>query len=232
MFVLNPLPPSIDPELIELLRTAQPATMGHFLEFGFVDPAVRALWQVPRIAGTAVTCRCAGLDGTIIRHALGQLRPGDILVIDRVGDQRSALVGGSAAFAAREAGAVGIIIDGVATDISEIRDYNMPVWARGLSPVTTKRLLQNGEFCVPVTCGGVPVMPGDAILADENGILVLKPETIRDSALLAIAMQKAEGPMLEKLARGAKLPDLEGTAELLREIVAAQAAGKAPGPSH
>ncbi len=226
MFVLDPLPPSIDPELIALLCKAEPATIGHFLDFGFVDPAIRALWQVPRIAGTAVTVRCAGLDSTIVHYALGQLRPGDVLVIDRVGDTRSAPVGGGVAFAAREAGAVGIIIDGVATDISEIRDYGMPVWSRGLSTVTTKRLFQNGEFCVPVTCGGVPVHPGDAILADENGVLILKPGQIRDAAPRAIAMQASEGPRLAEVAKGARLPELNGTNARLREIMAEQAAAK------
>ena len=79
------------------------------------------------------------------------------------------------AFAAREAGCVGIIIDGMATDIDELRDYGLPVWARGLSTVTGKRLFLHGEFGTPVSCGGVAVAPGDAILADENGVLVMPP---------------------------------------------------------
>jgi regulator of RNase E activity RraA len=225
MFVINPLPPQVDPALIELLGKAEPATIGHFLDFGFVDPKIHALWQVPRIAGTAVTVRCAGNDSTIVHYALGQLRPGDILVIDRFGDERHAAVGGGVAFAAREAGARGIIIDGVATDIGEIREFAMPVWARGLSVVTTKRPFQNGEFCVPVSLGGVPVEPGDAILADENGVLVLKPEQIADAAPRAIKMQQAEGPRLAEVAKGARLPELNGTNARIREIMAAQQKG-------
>jgi regulator of RNase E activity RraA len=225
MFVINDLPAPIDPELIALLGKAEPATIGHFLDFGFVDPAIRALWQVPRIAGTAVTVRCAGNDSTIVHYALGQLRPGDILVIDRAGDTRHAAVGGGVAFAARETGCLGIIIDGVATDIAEIRDYGMPVWGRGLSTVTTKRHMSQGEFCVPVSCGGVPVLPGDAILADENGVLVLKPEQIATAAPRAIAMQAAEGPRLAEVAKGKRLPDLNGTNALIREILEKQSKG-------
>ena len=231
MFIVNPLPPQVDPKLIALLVRAEPATIGHFLDFGFVDPQIRALWQVPRIAGTAVTVRCAGNDSTMVHYALGQLRPGDVLVIDRFGDTRHAAVGGGVAFAAREAGAVGIIIDGVATDISEIRDYKVPVWARGLSVVTTKRPFDNGEFCVPVSIGGVAVMPGDAILADENGVLVLKPEQIADAAPRAIEMQAAEGPRLAEVAKGARLPELNGTNARLAEILAAQAKGMKGGSS-
>ena len=229
MFIVNPLPPQVDPKLIELLVRAEPATIGHFLDFGFVDPQIRAMWQVPRMAGTAVTVRCAGNDSTMVHYALGQLRPGDVLVLDRFGDTRHAAVGGGVAFAAREAGCVGIIIDGVATDIQEIRDYKVPVWARGLSAVTTKRPFNNGEFCVPASIGGVPVMPGDAILADENGILVLKPDQIADAAPRAIEMQAAEGPRLKEVAAGARLPELNGTNARLAEILAAQAKGAGKG---
>lgn len=231
MFIVNPLPAPVDPELIALLARAEPATIGHFLDFGFVDPAIRALWQVPRIAGTAVTVRCAGNDSTIVHYALGQLRPGDVLVIDRFGDTRHAAVGGGVAFAARASGCVGIIIDGVATDIGEIRDYAVPVWARGLSAVTTKRPFDNGEFCVPVSIGGVAVMPGDAILADENGILVLRPEQIAEAAPRAIAMQAAEAPRLREVAAGARLPELNGTNKRLAEILAEQAKGPKAGGS-
>ncbi len=226
MFVINPLPPQIDPALIELLLKAEPATIGHFLEFGFMDPGIRALLPDRRIAGTAVTVRLTGVDGTIVHYALGQLRPGDVLVMDRAGDHRHAACGGGVAYAAREAGCRGIIMDGVATDIGEIRDYAMPVWARGLSTVTSKRLFDNGEFCVPISCGGVPVAPGDAILADENGVLVLKPEQIRAAATRAIDMQADEKIRLAEVAKGARLPDLNGTNQRLREILAKQAGTK------
>jgi 4-hydroxy-4-methyl-2-oxoglutarate aldolase len=222
MFVVNPLPKQVDPELIALLARAEPATIGHFLDFGFVDPAIQARWQVPRIAGIAVTVRCAGNDSTMVHYALGQLRPGDILVIDRFGDTRHAAVGGGVAFAAKAAGALGIIVDGMTTDIQEVREYKVPVWSRGLSVVTTKLKFQNGEFCVPVSIGGVPVMPGDAILADENGVLVLKPDQIAEAAPRAIAMQAAEGPRLAEVAKGARLPELNGTNAKLRELLAAQ----------
>ena len=220
MFTLNPLPPQIDPELIALLASAEPATIGHFLDFGFVDPAIHALYQVPRIAGTAVTVRFAGFDSTLLHYALGQVRPGDVLIVDRCGDTRHAAVGGGVAFSAKAAGAKGIVLDGPATDIAEIREYALPIWARGLSAVTTKLKFLHGEFCVPVTVGGVPVEPGDAVLADENGVLVLKPHQIKAAAERAIAMQKAEGPRLAEVAKGQRLPDLNGVNARIREIMA------------
>jgi regulator of RNase E activity RraA len=220
VFTLNDLPEPVDPELLALLARAEPATIGHFRHAGFMDPAIHALLPDRRIAGTAVTIRFGGIDSTIVHYALGCLRPGDILVMDRQGDTRHAACGGGVAFAARAAGAIGIIIDGMATDIAELREYGLPVWARGLSALTSKRQFLLGEFCVPISCGGVVVRPGDAVLADENGVLAIDPREARDAAERAIAMQHAEKTNLARVAKGERLPDLNGTNERIRAIMA------------
>lgn len=223
MFTLNDPPTAVDPALLDLLRRAEPATIGHFRHTGFMAPEIRALLPDRRIAGTAVTLRCTGVDTTIVHYALGRLRPGDVLVMDRGGDSRHAACGGGVAFAARAAGCAGIIIDGMATDIGELRDYGVPVWARGLSAVTGKRQFTHGEFCVPVSCGGVVVDPGDAVLADENGVLVLKAEEIAEAAERAIAMQVTEKITLARIAAGERMPDINGTNMRIAELLAAQA---------
>jgi 4-hydroxy-4-methyl-2-oxoglutarate aldolase len=220
MLVTNPLPPQVDRALLDLLAKAEPATIGHFRHSGFMDPAIRGLFSDVRIAGTAVPIRVPGFDGTIIHYALGQVRPGDVLIMDRCGDRRHAAFGGAACYAARCAGVAGIIVDGMVTDLGELRQYGVPVWARGPSPVTTKRVYQAGEFCVTVACGGVPVRPGDAILADENGILVLAPEEIEAAANRAIALQTAEKTTLARLDAGEKLPDITGVTATLKERMA------------
>ena len=217
MFVINPLPVPVDRGLLDLLAKAEPATIGHFLHTGFVDPAIRGLFPDVRIAGTAVPIRAPGFDGTIIHYALGQVRPGDVLVIDRCGDMRHAALGGAVAYAARKAGVAGIIVDGMITDLGELRQYRLPVWGRGASAVTTKRVGQAGEFCVTVNCGGVPVRPGDAILADENGIVLLAPDQIGAVASRAIAMQTAEKTTLARLDAGEKLPDITGASAIIRD---------------
>jgi regulator of RNase E activity RraA len=222
MFVVNDPPRQIAADLTALLRQAEPATIGHFRHVGFMDPGVRSLLSGHRIAGTAVTVRCFGPDTAIVHYALGKLRPGDVLVIDRAGDMRHAACGGGVAFAAREAGCVGIVIDGMATDIDEIREYGLPVWARGLSTVTGKRLFLHGEFGTPISCGGVAVSPGDAILADENGVLVMPPSDIKAAAERAIAMQQAEKGTLARVAKGEQLPDINGTNARIAEILQKQ----------
>lgn len=231
MFRINPLPPQIDPALIARLSQAEPATIGHVRHTGFMAPEVRLL--IPgyrRVAGTAVTVRAFADDVAIIHYALGQLRPGDVLVVDRAGDTRHAACGGGVAFAAKTAGCVAIILDGPATDVQELRHYDMPVWARGLSTVTCKPVFRQGDFCVPVSCGGVVVEPGDAILADDNGVLVLKPWDIVAAAATAVGMQQEEKTMLARVAAGEKLPDLNGANARIAAILRAQADEQPGGP--
>jgi regulator of RNase E activity RraA len=222
MYTVRTLPLQIDPRLLELLVKAEPATIGHVLHIGFMDSGMRGILPDVRIAGTAVTVRCPGPDCTMIHYALGQIRPGDVLVIDRCGDHKHAATGGAVAYAARKAGVKGIILDGVVSDLGELRQFGVPVWARGASVVTAKHLDLGGEFCTPVSCGGVSVRPGDAILADENGVLVLDPAAIESRATEAIRMQQDEKLLFARLDSGEKLPDISGaTQRVLARLVSA-----------
>ena len=222
MFTLNALPASLDARLVAKLVRAEPATIGHFRNWGFMDPAIRAMQADVRIAGPAVTVRAPGVDGTVVGYALGQVRPGDVLVIDRCGDHRHAAFGGLVAYACKVAKLAGVIIDGVATDIGEVRKYAVPLWCRGLSAVTTKRIGLAGEFCVPVSCGGVDMRPGDVVIADECGIVVLPPAEAEAIADRAIGMQEAEVKSRARLDAGEKLPDISGATKMLQDALAKQ----------
>ena len=220
MYLLNPLPPQVDRALLDLLVQAEPAVIGHFRYTGFMGPELRALFQDRRVAGTAITIRMPGMDGAMVHYAVGQARPGDFIVIDRCGDMSIASLGGAVAYAARAAGVAGIIVDGLVTDLGELRAYGVPVWSKGTSAVTVKTLGLGGEFCVPVTCGGVAVNPGDAILADENGILVLPAEDIDYSARRALQMMQDEKRTLARIDAGEKYPDIMGTTQVILDTIA------------
>ena len=222
MFILKELPKTLEKTLVEKLVRAEPATIGHFRNWGFMDPLIRAMQPDVRIAGPAVTVRAPGVDGTVVGYALGQVRPGDVLVIDRCGDHRHAAFGGLVAYACKVAGLAGVIIDGVATDIGEVRKYGVPLWCRGLSAVTTKRIGLAGEFCVAVSCGGVNVNPGDVVIADECGIVVLERAEAEAAADRAIGMQDAEFSSRKRLDAGEKLPDISGATKMLQEALAKQ----------
>ena len=223
MFLLNELPAQIDAALLDLLASAEPAVIGHFRYTGFMSPAIRAHFQDRRVAGTAVTVRVPGMDGSMVHYTVGQARRGDIIVIDRCGDETIATLGGAVAYAAKVAGVAGIIVDGLVTDLGELRQYGVPVWSKGTSAVTVKSLGLGGEFCVPVTCGSVAVNPGDAIVADENGILVLPAADIEASARRALKMMSDEKITLKRLDGGEKYPDIMGTSALIAKAMGVQA---------
>lgn len=222
MFTLNPLPPQLSPALVEKLVKAEPATIGHFRDWGFMDPGIKALQRDVRIAGPAITIHQPGVDGTIMGYAMGQLRPGDVLVVDRCGDVRHAGFGGLVCYAAKVAKVAGVIIDGVVADVHEIRQYGVPVWCRGLSAITTKRVGLGGSFCVPVSCGGVSVHPGDVVIADETGIVVMDSADAEAAADRAIQMQFDEIDKRRRLDAGEKLPDISGATKALADALAKQ----------
>jgi regulator of RNase E activity RraA len=218
MFVINPLPERLPADLVALLERVETATVGHVLHSGFVDPAIRAVLPEKRVAGTAVTLRIPGADSTLLHHILGLVRPGDFLAIDRAGDIRHACWGGVVTNAAKAAGVVGAVIDGSATDFSEIRRCDMPVWCRGPSPITTKLLGLEGAFNVPVAVGGQTVIPGDAVLADESGVLVVSREQAEAIARRALDMQEREITLLERIHNGEKLADISGASRMIENV--------------
>ncbi|KTQ95586.1 4-hydroxy-4-methyl-2-oxoglutarate aldolase [Aureimonas ureilytica] len=210
MFIVRPMPEQIAPGLVAELEKCEVATIGHVLHSGFVDPEIRAVLPNARVAGTAVTLRIPHADSTLLHYLTAHVRPGDVVVIERCGDERHACWGGVITNAMKLAGVKAGVIDGPATDFSEIRRVEMPMWCRGPSPITTKLLGLEGAINVPVNVGGQTVSPGDAVLCDESGVVVLAPADAPTIAARAIGMQKAELELLARLAAGEKLPDISG----------------------
>lgn len=210
MFVTNPMPTPISADLVELLEKVETATVGHVLHSGFVDRDIRAVLPNRRVAGTAVTIRIPHADSALLHWLTAVVRPGDIVLVDRCGDDRHACWGGVITNAMKLAGVKAGVIDGPATDFSEIARVDLPMWCRGPSSITTKLLGVEGAVNVPITVGGQVVHPGDAVLCDESGVIVLDPARARGVAEKAIAMQEAELVLLDRLRRGEKLPDISG----------------------
>ncbi|WP_404401942.1 RraA family protein [Pelagibacterium halotolerans] len=216
-FIKNPLPESLPDALLAKLRQVETATVGHFLHSAFMDSAIAAIDPGRRIAGTAVTLRLAANDSTLLHDVVSTLRPTDILVIDRSGDTRHACWGGVVTNAAALCGFAGAVIDGPVTDVNEIVANAFPVWSRGRSSITTKLYAQSGSFNTPIACGGVSVAPGDAILADESGVVVLSPEHAEAVADRALDMQSAEIGLIARLRAGEKLGDVSGASQMIKD---------------
>ncbi len=97
---IDPMPAPLDPRLVEKLERVETATVGHSRHWGFMDRGIQPLLRRKRVAGVAVTLAIPGQDSTLLHHALGLLRPGDILVVDRHGDDKHACWGGGVTVAA------------------------------------------------------------------------------------------------------------------------------------
>ncbi len=138
------------------------------------------------------------------------LRLGDVLVIDRCGDRRYACWGGIMAQAAKKIGVAGVVLDGPVTDVAEISEIEFPVWSRGISPITTRPLALGGGFNVPVACGGVAVIPGGAILADEVGILFVPREEIESVIAEAKTRQEHEPNAVARILAGEPVGEVSG----------------------
>lgn len=209
-YTVEPMPAPLSAEVVALLEQAETATIGHWRHWGFVDRGVRALLRGRRVAGTAVTVQIPGPDSTLLHHALGLLRPGDILVVDRLGDVRHACWGGGVTVAAKAAGAKAGVVDGPCTDLEEVEASDFPLWGRGLAPITTRIYDLGGRMNVPVAIGGAVVCPGDAVLCDESGVLVLPPGEAEQEARAAIDRQARGLAMQDRVAKGAKLGEISG----------------------
>jgi regulator of RNase E activity RraA len=220
MFIVNPMPAQLSGDLVALLEQCEVATIGHVLHSGFIDREIRAVLPSKRVAGTAVTVRIPHADSTALHYLTSLVRPGDIVVIDRCGDTKHACWGGVITHAMKNAGVKAGVIDGPATDFSEIVKVDMPMWCRGPSPITTKILGTEGAINVPVSVGGQTILPGDAVLCDESGIVVLAPSTAEAYARRAIQMQENELVLLERLRKGEKLPDISGATAMVEAKLA------------
>jgi regulator of RNase E activity RraA len=134
--------------------------------------ALHPLWpDIGRIAGPAFTVRTARHDNLMLHAAIYRAEPGDVIVVE-AGDDAMAVAGGNVCAIAQKRGVAGFVIDGVIRDIGESQDKNFPLFARGRSPIPGSKE-GPGEINHPIRCGGVVVHPGDVVIADDEGIVVV-----------------------------------------------------------
>ncbi|HEV2783068.1 MAG TPA: RraA family protein [Actinophytocola sp.] len=169
-----------------------------------MSSAIRARSAGKRIVGPAFTVRC-GTDFLAVLRAVESASPGDVVVVDG-GGREIALAGELFARGALRRRLGGIIVDGGYRDIGYVATCELPVYSRFVTPMagTAKEL---GELQVPITCGGVAVNPGDIVLADEEGIVVVEPARIDALLDSAAAVKAAEARLIERLDAGGTLSD-------------------------
>lgn len=141
-----------------------------------LDHGIRPFYSpMNRLLGTAITVKLPPGDNLMFKKAITMADEGDVLVVDARGHMNWCCGGAGMAVVAQHRGIVGFVVDGAYRDVSQIRALDFPLFARGIAPNTGPKR-GPGEINVPVCCGGVIVNPGDILVADEDGIVVVPQE--------------------------------------------------------
>lgn len=214
MFTLGAVPEILPTTLTARASLIASSTIGHMRDHGFAH-GLRALTNANTAVGTAFTVRLPDLDSTMLHYAVDRVKPGHVLVIDAGGRQDRASVGAMVAFAARHRGAAAIVIDGMATDLPDLIEFGIPVFARGVSPRTTRVLGIEGAMNIPVTIAGAAVEPGMLVIADRDGVTFLDHADFMAIADRAEKAQEIEPGVKEAVAAGKALSVLSGAAALV-----------------
>jgi 4-hydroxy-4-methyl-2-oxoglutarate aldolase len=184
---------------------------------GAFDPAIQAIQPGARIAGAAVTVSCPPGDNLMIHAAVETCRPGDILVVTTTSPSTDGMIGELLATSLRAHGVIGVVTAAGVRDAAELRAMDFPVWARAINPQGTVKA-SPGSVNVPVVCGGQLVHPGDAIVADDDGVVVVPRG--RCAAVLEAGRARAasEDAKRARLAAGELGVDMYGLRTLLKEL--------------
>lgn len=154
-----------------------------------MDASIKPLKEEYKIAGRAFTVKMPVGDNLTVLRAMREAKPGDILVIDAKGDTYRAIAGDFIIGLAQTLGIQGIVTDGVVRDIVGIKELNFPVFCKGTT-VAASGKAGWGEVNVPISCGGTIVNPGDIIVGDADGVVVVQSE--KEQEVLKKAIEKLE----------------------------------------
>ncbi len=175
---------------------------------GALDPAIRPIYRGARIAGRALPVRAHPADNLPLHHAVAQASPGDVLVVDGR-EELCGYWGEVLAIAAQTRGVVGLVMDGGVRDIAEQEELGFPVFSRG---VCVRRTGKNfpGIVNQSVTVGGVLVNPGDAVVADADGVVVVAPEHVEATLVAARERIEKETSFIERIRAGETTLEIYG----------------------
>lgn len=208
----------VDPGILKGFREVSAASVHEVMgKRGALDAGLRPLWQGILMCGTAFTLRARVGDNLALHQAIYAARAGDVLVADAGGYTEAGMWGDVTTTAAMARGIEGLVIDGAVRDVQSIRQMQFPIFSRGVSMKgTTKKSL--GEIGVPVTCGGVTVNPGDVILGDEDGVVVVPKEIAAEVLEAARRKEAQEENIRQQLRAGKTTLELLGFDEVIRRL--------------
>jgi 4-hydroxy-4-methyl-2-oxoglutarate aldolase len=191
-----------DADLVKRLGALGTSTVHEaYGRIGLMKPYLRPVWAGGEASGTAVTVLVHPGDNWMIHVAVEQCRPGDILVVGCTSDNTDGMFGDLLATSLMARGVTGLVIDAGVRDAKSLREMGFPVWSKAISAKGTVKATL-GAVNIPLVCAGVNVVPGDAVIADDDGVVVVRNKDAADVVAKAEKRHADEEGKRKQLASG------------------------------